>query len=72
MTPGRLAAFLALCAALGALFATAVYVGFTVRPESPDCIAVDYHDDAWWNADGEVVARAIEEDSSLQYVGPCA
>lgn len=71
MTPGRLAAFLALCALLGALFATACYVGFTAD-RTVDCAPVDYVHGAWLNEAGEQVAVAPEEDSVLHYVGACS
>jgi hypothetical protein len=56
-----------------ALLVAALFLADTTtasRP-APDCAAVDYHDGVWWNAQGQQVAWAVEEDAVVHYVPRC-
>ena len=39
--------------------------------KAPLCAPVDYHDGAWHNQDGAIVAVSPTEDGVLHYVGEC-
>lgn len=53
-----------------ALFFFLLATTWSSKP-TPACAPVDYHDGAWHNPEGAVVAVSPTEDGILHYIGEC-
>lgn len=61
-------------ALIGVVLAGVLYAlawSLTEDQKPPACAPVDYHDGAWHNPEGAVVAVSPTEDGVLHYVGEC-